>query len=100
SPHPPLLPFPTRRSSDLQLEQAHAMRDQAEANLSRTAILAPVAGRVTKLTVAKGAYAQPGQALFMFVPRDVWVTANFKETQLTRSEEHTSELQSPDHLVC
>ena len=75
-----------------QLEQAHATRDQAEANLSRTEILAPIAGRVTKLTAAKGAYAQPGQALFMFVPRDVWVTANFKETQLTdmRVGQHVS----------
>jgi membrane fusion protein (multidrug efflux system) len=37
---------------------------------------------VTKLTAAKGDYAATGQALMMFVPRDVWVTANFKETQL------------------
>jgi membrane fusion protein (multidrug efflux system) len=66
-----------------QLEQARAAQEQADANLSRTAIVAPTAGRVTKLTAAKGAYAQPGQALIMFVPRDVWVTANFKETQLT-----------------
>ena len=55
---------------------------QAEANLSRTIITAPVAGRVTQLTAAKGAYAAVGQALMMFVPRDVWITANFKETQL------------------
>ena len=45
-------------------------------------IAAPVAGRVTRLTAAKGNYAAVGQALMMFVPRDVWVTANFKETQL------------------
>jgi membrane fusion protein (multidrug efflux system) len=55
---------------------------QAEANLSRTIITAPVAGRVTRLTAAKGAYAAVGQALMMFVPRDIWLTANFKETQL------------------
>jgi membrane fusion protein (multidrug efflux system) len=66
-----------------QLEQARASRQQAEANLSRTTITAPVAGRVTKLTAAKGAYAQAGQALMMFVPREMWITANFKETQLT-----------------
>jgi membrane fusion protein (multidrug efflux system) len=41
-----------------------------------------VSGRVTKLTAAKGAYAAIGQTLMMFVPREVWVTANFKETQL------------------
>jgi membrane fusion protein (multidrug efflux system) len=66
-----------------QLEQARASQQQAETNMSRTTITAPVAGRVTKLTAAKGAYAQVGQALMMFVPRDMWVTANFKETQLT-----------------
>ena len=66
-----------------QLEQARATQQQAEANLSRTTITAPVAGRVTKLTAAKGAYAQAGQALMIFVPRDTWITANFKETQLT-----------------
>ena len=65
-----------------QLAQAHAMLEQAQANLARTIITAPVAGRVTKLTAAKGAYAAVGQALMMFVPREVWVTANFKETQL------------------
>jgi membrane fusion protein, multidrug efflux system len=65
-----------------QLAQARATLAQAETNLSRTIITAPVAGRVTKLTAAKGAYAAVGQALMMFVPRDVWVTANFKETQL------------------
>jgi membrane fusion protein (multidrug efflux system) len=66
-----------------QLEQAHAAQEQAAANLSRTVIVAPTMGRVTKLTAAKGAYAQVGQSLMMFVPRDMWVTANFKETQLT-----------------
>jgi len=65
-----------------QRQQAEAQLEQAEANLSRTVITAPVAGRVARLTAAKGNYAAVGQALMMFVPRDVWVTANFKETQL------------------
>ncbi|MFY9770153.1 MAG: HlyD family secretion protein [Xanthobacteraceae bacterium] len=65
-----------------QLAQARATLEQAQANLTRTIITAPVAGRVTKLTAAKGGYAAVGQALMMFVPREVWVTANFKETQL------------------
>jgi membrane fusion protein (multidrug efflux system) len=67
---------------EAQLKNAQAQLAQAEANLSRTIITAPVAGRVTHLTAAKGGYAAVGQALMMFVPRDVWVTANFKETQL------------------
>jgi membrane fusion protein (multidrug efflux system) len=66
-----------------QLDQAQAQLDQAEANLTRTRIAAPVAGRPAAISAAVGATAQVGQALMMFVPRDVWVTANFKETQLT-----------------
>ena len=71
-----------REIAQAQLEQARAALEQADANLSRTSITAPVAGRVTRLTAAKGNYAAVGQALMMFVPREVWVTANFKETQL------------------
>jgi membrane fusion protein, multidrug efflux system len=71
-----------RKQADAQLEQAQAAQEQAETNLSRTVITAPEAGRVARLTAAKGNYAAVGQALFMFVPRNVWVTANFKETQL------------------
>ena len=71
-----------RKLSDAQLSQGQAALEQAQINLSRTIITAPVAGRVTKLTAAKGDYAATGQALMMFVPRDIWVTANFKETQL------------------
>jgi len=66
-----------------QLDQARAVESQAEINLARTEITAPVAGRATKISVAKGNYAQPGQALMMFVPRTMWITANFKETELT-----------------
>src|SRR6516225_3005529 len=65
-----------------QVAQAHATLEQAQVNLVRTIVTAPVGGRVTKLTAAKGGYAAVGQALMMFVPREVWVTANFKETQL------------------
>jgi membrane fusion protein (multidrug efflux system) len=65
-----------------QLKTSDAQLEQADANLSRTIITAPVAGRVTQLTAAKGGWAAIGQALMMFVPRDLWITANFKETQL------------------
>ncbi len=65
-----------------QRASAEAQLATAEANLSRTVITAPVAGRVTHLSAAKGAYAAVGQALMMFVPREMWITANFKETQL------------------
>ena len=71
-----------RLQGQAQLEQMQATLEQAQINFSRTVITAPVDGYVTNLTAAKGLYAAAGQALMMFVPRNVWVTANFKETQL------------------
>jgi membrane fusion protein (multidrug efflux system) len=57
---------------------------QAELQLSYTRIFAPFDGRVTKKSVEPGNYVQPGQTLFSLVPPEVWVVANFKETQLRR----------------
>jgi membrane fusion protein (multidrug efflux system) len=71
-----------RDSAAGELDQARATQTQAETNLSRTQVLAPVNGRAAGILAAKGAYAVAGQALMMFVPQDAWVTANFKETQL------------------
>ncbi|TIS56581.1 MAG: HlyD family secretion protein [Mesorhizobium sp.] len=70
------------KSAEAKLEQAKATQDQARTALSRTSIIAPIAGRATSISAAKGTYAQPGQVLMMFVPDQVWVEANFKETQL------------------
>ncbi len=64
------------------VQQNQAKLDQATLNLSYTKIVAPFAGRITARSVQNGNYIQPGQALFALVPREVWVTANFKETQL------------------
>ena len=55
-------------------------------NFSYTKIIAPITGRVTHRTVELGDYLQAGQALFALVDPDVWVTANFKETQLTHMQ--------------
>ena len=63
-------------------KQAEAQLRQAELQLSYTQIYAPFGGRVTKKSVEPGNYVQPGQTLFSLVPPDVWVIANFKETQL------------------
>lgn len=65
-----------------QLDQAKAQKDRADADLQRTELRATVDGRVTKLTAAIGALAAPGQSIMIVVPLDVWVTANFKESQL------------------
>jgi membrane fusion protein, multidrug efflux system len=66
------------------LAQANAQRDQAKLNLSYTTVTAAEPGRVVNLGAAVGQFAQPGTSLTMFVPDDIWVTANFKETQLDR----------------
>lgn len=71
-----------RKTAEAQVLAARAQQDQAAANLARTAIKAPERGRVTRLTGAKGAYASPGQTLMILVPDRLWVTANYKETQL------------------
>ena len=65
------------------LEKAHAESEQAELDLSHTHIVAPSSGYVTKKSVEAGAYVQVGQGLLSLVQPDVWVVANFKETQLT-----------------
>ena len=64
------------------LEEAKAQRDQAQLNLSYTIVTTAESGRAVDLTAAVGQYAQPGTNLTMFEPDEIWVTANFKETQL------------------
>ena len=71
-----------RNSAVANLDQAKAQRDEAQLNLSYTTVTAAQAGRVASLTAAVGQFAQTGTALTMFVPDEIWVTANFKETQL------------------
>ena len=62
--------------------QKQAELDQAELNLGYTKVLAPVSGEVTKKVVV-GLNVDPGEQLLTVVPLDqVWITANFKETQL------------------
>ncbi len=70
------------RAAIADVEQRRAQLEQAELNLQYTKIVAPVSGEVNK-TVVVGLNVQPGQQLLTVVPLDeVWVTANFKETQL------------------
>ena len=71
-----------RASAVANLVQAKAQRDQAQVNLSYTVVTAAQAGRVANLSAAVGQFAQPGANLSMLVPDHIWVTANFKETQL------------------
>jgi membrane fusion protein (multidrug efflux system) len=73
------------RSATGHLEQARADVNSAQLNLSYTRIYAPVSGVIGRKTVELGHRVQPGQSLLVIVPvDDIWVTANFKETQLKR----------------
>lgn len=71
------------KSAAAKVDQQKAMLDQAELNLNYTTIVAPVSGIVGKKTVETGQNIAVGQQLMAIVPLDdLWVTANFKETQL------------------
>jgi len=66
-----------------EVKRSEATVQQAELDLSYTQVQAQESGYVTRKTVEPGSYVQPGQALLAIVQREVWVVANFKETQLT-----------------
>jgi membrane fusion protein (multidrug efflux system) len=66
------------------IDQLRAEVAQAELELSYTKVYAPATGRVTRKSVDEGILVQPGQVLLAVVQGDVWVTANFKESQLGR----------------
>lgn len=75
--------------AETQVRQAQASLRTDEVNvangelqLSYTHVVAPAPGRVTRRTAEVGNYVNPGQALLAIVQPDLWVTANFKETQL------------------
>ncbi len=78
------------RTSDAQgkiakVQQARAALEAAELNLGYTQVVAPVDGVATHKQVETGQIVQQGQGLLVVVPlQDVWVTANFKETQLRK----------------
>jgi membrane fusion protein, multidrug efflux system len=73
-------------SADAAVAEKQAAVDQAKLNLQYTKIVAPVTGTVTK-NAEVGMNVQPGQQLFSIVPlADVWITANFKETQLKKMQ--------------
>jgi membrane fusion protein (multidrug efflux system) len=72
----------TVTSAQGNLEQARAATHRAEVNLGYCRISAPLAGRITRKDVEPGQYVTSATELFSIVPDDVWVTANFKETQL------------------
>ena len=72
-------------SAEAAVAAAQADLESAELQLSYTTIVAPSDGVVTRKSVEAGQIIQPGQGLFTLIPlNDIWVTANFKETQLAK----------------
>lgn len=73
------------KAAAARVAQQHAALDQAKLNLSYTIIRAPATGIIGKKTGQVGQNVSPGESLMALVPlEDIWVTANFKETQLRR----------------
>jgi membrane fusion protein (multidrug efflux system) len=70
-------------AAEAALHTDDANVENARLQLSYTHVVAPAPGRVTRRTVEVGNYVNPGQALLAIVQPGLWVTANFKETQLT-----------------
>jgi len=70
------------RTAAADVKQIQAAVTQARLNLSYTKVLAPEDGSIANKLVELGNYVQPGQTLLWLVPRNLYVVANFKETQL------------------
>lgn len=70
-------------TASAEIAQAEAAVAQAELDLSHTKILAPENGTIAKKNFAEGSLLNAGQPLMAIVPDELYVTANFKETQLT-----------------
>jgi membrane fusion protein (multidrug efflux system) len=69
---------------EASLQSAQAQWDQANLNLSYTQVRAPSDGFITMRSIQQGDFATVGQVMFLIVTPEVWITANFKESQLGR----------------
>jgi membrane fusion protein, multidrug efflux system len=72
------------KTAQAGVDQAQAALDQARQQLSYTRVTAPVSGRITRKSIQPGHVVEAGRNLMAVVQPDVWIVANFKETQLTR----------------
>ena len=72
----------SRAATQAQKSVLAAQLSDAELQLRYTTLTAPVSGRIGRKNVEVGARVQPGQQLLAIVQDDIWVTANYKETQL------------------
>lgn len=71
--------------AEAMVKQREVDVENAKLTLSYTIITAPEAGKVSRVNVQEGQYLQAGQSTFRIVHNsDLWVVANFKETQLKK----------------
>jgi membrane fusion protein (multidrug efflux system) len=70
------------KSGEQQVKAAESELQAAKINLGYASLSAPLAGTIAQKTVAPGNYVQPGTQMMAIVPLQLWVTANYKETQL------------------
>jgi membrane fusion protein (multidrug efflux system) len=80
-------------------KQSQTSVQSAQLDLSYTKIFAPSDGRVTRKAIEPGNYVQTGQQLMSIVPPEIWVVANFKETQLKKMKPGQPVLVEIDSLV-
>lgn len=77
------------KAAEAQLDSARTTLRQAQLNLSYTQVVAPVEGIIGHRTVTPGQNVQPGEDMMQLVPiYDIWITANFRETQLRHMQPH------------
>ena len=79
-------PAQNAKVADADLNVLKAQLDAAQLAFDYTYVKAPIDGTVSNKRVEKGMMVQPGTPLFVIVPNDVWVVANFKETQLEKMQ--------------
>jgi membrane fusion protein (multidrug efflux system) len=71
-------------TQSFKIKEARATKNLAERDLARAVVIAPISGRIAMKNVDPGKYVMPGQALLAIVKEDIWIIANFKETQITK----------------
>ena len=71
-------------TQSFKIKEAQSVNKLTQLDLARTVVTAPVSGRIAMKNVDPGKYVMPGQALLSIVKEDIWVIANFKETQITK----------------
>ncbi len=71
-------------TQSFKIKEAQSVKKLTQLDLTRTIVTAPVSGRIAMKNVDPGKYVMPGQALLAIVKEDIWVIANFKETQIAK----------------